>query len=100
MDSLHIADRSSLMSEIHQLRSQLEHVRHGTPTGHSLVEKREGGGGDGVMESGRLLMEELKGELSQTKLELETTLKAQHKHLKELDMLRLDVIHLKNVLIN
>lgn len=45
------------------------------------------------MESDRLLMEELKGELSQTKLELETTLKAQHKHLKELDTLRLDMIH-------
>lgn len=44
------------------------------------------------MESDRLLMEELKGELSQTKLELETTLKAQHKHLKELDTLRLDMI--------
>ena len=38
-------------------------------------------------------MEELKGELSQTKLELETTLKTQHKHLKELDTLRLDVKH-------
>lgn len=44
------------------------------------------------MESDRLLMEELKGELSQTKLELETTLKAQHKHLKELDTLRLAVV--------
>lgn len=39
-------------------------------------------------EADRLLVEELKGELSQTKLELETTLKAQHKHLKELDTLR------------
>lgn len=38
----------------------------------------------------RVLMEELKSELFQTKLELETTLKAQHKHLKELDALRLD----------
>lgn len=36
-------------------------------------------------------MEELKVELSQTKLELETTLKAQHKHLKELDTLRVEV---------
>lgn len=44
------------------------------------------------MESDRLLLEELKGELSQTKLELETTLKAQHKHLKEMDTLRLDGI--------
>ncbi|XP_063041826.1 A-kinase anchor protein 9 isoform X2 [Engraulis encrasicolus] len=34
------------------------------------------------------LLEEMKAELAQTKLELETTLKAQHKHLKELDTLR------------
>ena len=36
----------------------------------------------------RGLLEELRGELAQTKLELETTLKAQHKHLTEVDMLR------------
>lgn len=92
MDSLHLADRSSLMSEVHQLRGQLERVHHGESTGHSRTEKREGGGGDRVAESDRLLLEELKGELSQTKLELETTLKAQHKHLKEMDTLRLDEI--------
>ena len=46
--------------------------------------ERSGAPGD------RVLLEELKGELSQTKLELETTLKAQHKHLKELDALRSD----------
>lgn len=46
-----------------------------------------------MVESDRLLMEELRGELSQTKLELETTLKAQHKHLKELDTLRLAMVH-------
>lgn len=92
MDSLHLADRSSLMSEIHQLRGQLERVHHGESTGHGLIEKREGGGGDRAAESDRLLLEELKGELSQTKLELETTLKAQHKHLKEMDALRLDEI--------
>lgn len=55
-----------------------------------VTEQREGGGADGAAEADRLLVEELKGELSQTKLELETTLKAQHKHLKELDTLRLD----------
>lgn len=44
-----------------------------------------------ALEADRLLLEELKGELSQTKLELETTLKVQHKHLKELDTLRLDM---------
>lgn len=36
----------------------------------------------------RQLLEEIKSELAQTRLELETTLKAQHKHLKELDTLR------------
>lgn len=92
MDSLHLADRSSLMSEIHQLRGQLERVHHGESTGHSPIDKREGGGGDRGAESGRLLLEELKGELSQTRLELETTLKAQHKHLKEMDTLRLEEI--------
>lgn len=57
----------------------------------SSKEQREGGGSDGAAEADRLLVEELKVELSQTKLELETTLKAQHKHLKELDTLRLDM---------
>lgn len=90
MDSLHVADRSSLVSEIHQLRGQLGRLHHGDPTGLGLTEKREGG--ERVAEGDRLLMEELKGELSQTKLELETTLKAQHKHLKEMDTLRLDEI--------
>lgn len=59
---------------------------------YSLTQQREGGGADGAAEAERLLVEELKGELSQTKLELETTLKAQHKHFKELDTLRLDVM--------
>ncbi len=54
----------------------------------SIKEQREGGGADGALEADRLLVEELKSELSQTKLELETTLKAQHKHFKELDTLR------------
>nr|XP_020746289.1 A-kinase anchor protein 9 isoform X5 [Odocoileus virginianus texanus] len=45
---------------------------------------------------------ELRSELAQTKLELETTLKAQHKHLKELETFRLelkdktDEVHLLN----
>lgn len=53
----------------------------------SRREQRDGGGG----ETDRLLVEELKCELSQTKLELETSLKSQHKHLKELDTLRLEM---------
>uniref|UniRef100_A0A3Q2XGB4 A kinase (PRKA) anchor protein 9 n=1 Tax=Haplochromis burtoni TaxID=8153 RepID=A0A3Q2XGB4_HAPBU len=57
----------------------------------SIKEQRERVGADGAGGADRLLVEELKGELSQTKLELETTLKAQHKHLKELDTLRAEV---------
>jgi len=57
-----------------------------------MKEQRGGGGADGEAEADRLLAEELKVELSQTKLELETTLKTQHKHLKELDTLRLDMM--------
>lgn len=41
-----------------------------------------------LQQADRALLEELKGELAQTKLELETTLKAQYKHLKELDTVR------------
>lgn len=96
MGLLRTADRSSLVSEVRQLRAQLLHLSEAQPS-----ERKEGGGGaDGaaapaaaaaaVGPSDRLLAEELKVELSQTKLELETTLKAQHKHLKELDALRCD----------
>lgn len=60
--------------------------------GHSgdcrLTEQRGGGDADGAAEADRLLLEELRSELFQTKLELEAALKAQHKHLKELDTLR------------
>uniref|UniRef100_A0A3B4UKF2 Pericentrin/AKAP-450 centrosomal targeting domain-containing protein n=1 Tax=Seriola dumerili TaxID=41447 RepID=A0A3B4UKF2_SERDU len=97
MGSLLTAERSSLISEIHQLRGQLEQLHQGEPPAVSMAaecsvkEQREGGGADGAAEADRLLVEELKGELSQTKLELETTLKTQHKHLKELDTLRAEV---------
>ncbi|XP_039977214.1 A-kinase anchor protein 9 isoform X2 [Xiphias gladius] len=97
MGSLHTAERSSLVSEIHQLRGRLEQLHQGVPPATSLAvecsmkEQREGGGADGEAEADTLLVEELKIELSQTKLELETTLKAQHKHLKELDTLRAEV---------
>ncbi|XP_047239649.1 A-kinase anchor protein 9 isoform X2 [Girardinichthys multiradiatus] len=96
MGSLHIADRSSLISEIRQLRGQLEQLHQSAQPGLSLAADRSakeqrGGATDGAAEADRLILEELKAELSQTKLELETTLKAQHKHLKELDTLRAEV---------
>ncbi|XP_067868569.1 A-kinase anchor protein 9 isoform X3 [Heterodontus francisci] len=43
------------------------------------------------LNSEKVQVAELKNELSQTKLELETTLKAQHKHFKELEMLRVEL---------
>ncbi|KAF1381708.1 hypothetical protein PFLUV_G00156810 [Perca fluviatilis] len=97
MGLLHTADRTSLISEMRQLRGQLEQLHQGAQPAvsvggeRSVKEQREGGGADGAAEADRLLVEELKGELSQTKLELETTLKAQQKHLKELDTLRAEV---------
>ncbi|XP_019957525.2 A-kinase anchor protein 9 isoform X4 [Paralichthys olivaceus] len=97
MGSLHTAERTSLISEIHQLRGQLEQIHSGVRPAASLAaecsmkEQREGGAADGAAAVERMLGEELKVELSQTKLELETTLKTQHKHLKELDTLRVEV---------
>ncbi|XP_037119132.1 A-kinase anchor protein 9 isoform X2 [Syngnathus acus] len=93
MGSLHAADRSSLIAEIHQLRSRMARPHQGAPPATLLgaTEHRGGGDADGAPRVDRLLMEELKGELSQTKLELETTLISQHKHLKELDALRAEV---------
>ncbi|KAM3822321.1 A-kinase anchor protein 9 isoform 3-T3 [Vipera latastei] len=40
------------------------------------------------LSSERMVVAELKNELGQTKLELETTLKAQHKHLRDLEAIR------------
>uniref|UniRef100_A0A3Q3AB85 A kinase (PRKA) anchor protein 9 n=1 Tax=Kryptolebias marmoratus TaxID=37003 RepID=A0A3Q3AB85_KRYMA len=91
---LHTAERSSLISEVHQLRGQLEQLHQSKPAQKHLCftkEQRERAETDGAAGADRLLVEELKVELSQTKVELETTLKAQHKHLKELDALRADV---------
>uniref|UniRef100_A0A3Q4HQP7 A kinase (PRKA) anchor protein 9 n=1 Tax=Neolamprologus brichardi TaxID=32507 RepID=A0A3Q4HQP7_NEOBR len=85
MGSLRTAERSSLISEIHQLRGQLEQLHQGDLSS-DIKEQRERVGADGAGGADRLLVEELKGELSQTKLELETTLKAQHKHLKEAEV--------------
>ncbi|XP_077405564.1 A-kinase anchor protein 9 isoform X4 [Vanacampus margaritifer] len=93
LGSLHTADRSSLITEIHQLRGQMELLHQGARPATLLGATAHLGGGDadGVPRANRLLLEELKGELSQTKLELETTLISQHKHLKELDTLRVEV---------
>ncbi|XP_062343150.1 A-kinase anchor protein 9 [Osmerus eperlanus] len=128
MGNLYAADRSSLLSEVQQLRAQMEHLQTPDPSlrdtpsqgvqsgveagspeprGRSVPQGGAGGppeapqmgrapqrGGGGPLEppqADRGLLEELRGELAQTKLELETTLKAQHKHLTDLDMLRAEV---------
>uniref|UniRef100_A0A3Q2CLR6 A kinase (PRKA) anchor protein 9 n=1 Tax=Cyprinodon variegatus TaxID=28743 RepID=A0A3Q2CLR6_CYPVA len=143
MGSLHTAERSSLISEIQQLRGQLEMLHQGKPvilmihlserlfnSGNLSVKlklcsfipafshfpldrlyffyclganpglssaadqntkEQRGAAADGAAEVDRLISEEVKAELSQTKLELETTRKAQHKHLQELDTLRAEV---------
>ncbi|XP_043993561.1 A-kinase anchor protein 9 isoform X3 [Gambusia affinis] len=96
MGSLQAAERSSLLSEIQQLRGQLEQLHQSGLPGLSLaadgnMEERRGRAADGAAEGDRLILEEMKAELSQTKLELETTLTAQQKHLKELDTLRVEV---------
>uniref|UniRef100_A0A3Q2Z2C3 A kinase (PRKA) anchor protein 9 n=1 Tax=Hippocampus comes TaxID=109280 RepID=A0A3Q2Z2C3_HIPCM len=89
LGSLHAADRSSLIAEIHHLRGEMERLYQGKALQKGCATcnliGRDGASG------GRLLLEELKGELSQTKLELETTLISQHKHLKELEALRAEV---------
>uniref|UniRef100_A0AAY4CGH9 Pericentrin/AKAP-450 centrosomal targeting domain-containing protein n=1 Tax=Denticeps clupeoides TaxID=299321 RepID=A0AAY4CGH9_9TELE len=104
LGTLHTADRNSLLMEVQQLRVQLEHLQ--TETGvKETLSPRQQRDSPCSMEQGRagnpqepktsssdqLLLEDLKSELSQTKLELETTLKAQHKHLKELETLRTEV---------
>ncbi|XP_064836312.1 A-kinase anchor protein 9-like isoform X4 [Oncorhynchus masou masou] len=111
MGMLQAADRSSLLTEVRQLRVQLQQIQAQEPgrsnqgvqpsVSPGIEQQRERGapqaGLCGVQEpptlqqADRALLEELKGELSQTKLELETTLQAQQKHLKELDTVRTEV---------
>ncbi|XP_054909615.1 A-kinase anchor protein 9 isoform X3 [Poeciliopsis prolifica] len=96
MGSLQVAERSSLLSEVQQLRGQLEQLHQSGLPGLSSaaegnMEERRGRAADGAAETDGLILEEMKAELSQTKLELETTLMVQQKRLKELDTLRVEV---------
>ncbi|XP_072561718.1 A-kinase anchor protein 9 isoform X2 [Paramormyrops kingsleyae] len=106
------AERRSLLMEVQQLRSQMQLVQQepgqikisvlrpaqspspgerdrqegqGTPSGAGASQDLRG------LPADRMVLDELKGELAQTKLELETTLKAQHKYLKALESLRSEV---------
>ncbi|KAI2653257.1 A-kinase anchor protein 9 [Labeo rohita] len=92
------ADRNSLRSEIQQLRDQLHTLtaeqtqRHHQDTA-GLESEREVKAmpASAVVEPGSDRLEEMKTELNQTKLELESALTSQHKHLRELDTLRAEV---------
>ncbi|XP_069770459.1 A-kinase anchor protein 9 isoform X2 [Narcine bancroftii] len=115
------ADRDSMMMEIRELWSYLQSVQQGQRKPGDVQElsaqksellennvkqkqaqilalqmelsglKEKGTEFQDHLSSGKMLIAELKNELSQTKLELETTLKAQHKHFKELEMLRVEI---------
>uniref|UniRef100_A0A8C1X4U9 A kinase (PRKA) anchor protein 9 n=1 Tax=Cyprinus carpio TaxID=7962 RepID=A0A8C1X4U9_CYPCA len=107
MGALSAADRHSLRSEIQQLRDQLHTLtaeqtqRHhqdragmtrssATESTSSRTESERLAGARPV-ESGSDRLEEMKTELSRTKLELQSALQSQHKHLTELDTLRAEV---------
>uniref|UniRef100_A0A3B4D8S2 Pericentrin/AKAP-450 centrosomal targeting domain-containing protein n=1 Tax=Pygocentrus nattereri TaxID=42514 RepID=A0A3B4D8S2_PYGNA len=119
LSSLQSADRRSLLAEISDLRTRLQHLQQDAhlsqqprPVDSSGMSEDwpeaggevEGGGSDGRREGGsdgggggeredRLpaAVEDLKGELAQTKLELEVSLQTQSKYLKELETLRAEV---------
>lgn len=129
MECLQKADRRSLLSEIQALRAQmngrkmtLKREQENDQPSQELLEYNIQQKQSQVLEmqvelssakdraaelqeqlsSEKMVVAELKSELAQTRLELETTLKAQHKHLKELEAFRLEVkdktdeVHLLN----
>ncbi|XP_053074442.1 A-kinase anchor protein 9 isoform X7 [Acinonyx jubatus] len=129
MECLQKADRRSLLSEIQALHAQLNGLKmtlkreqESDQPSQELLEYNMQQKQSQMLEmqvelssmkdratdlqeqlsSEKMVVAELKSELAQTKLELETTLKAQHKHLKELEAFRLEVkdktdeVHLLN----
>ncbi|XP_066441383.1 A-kinase anchor protein 9 isoform X2 [Eleutherodactylus coqui] len=116
MDCIQNAERRSLLLEIQDLRTQLTslqispnndplHHTEGaalfTPQDQSLVPqeihlqlnsmKVKASELQEQLGSERLLSAEIKNELALTKMELESTLKLQHKHFKELESLRMEL---------
>ncbi|KAG5842995.1 hypothetical protein ANANG_G00183780 [Anguilla anguilla] len=97
MGILQSADRTSLLMEVRQLKAQLQHLQQdprvtGVADKQPVLEKLAGASRDhDALHPERMLLDELKAELAQTRLELESTLKAQHKHLTALDTLRTEV---------
>ncbi|XP_036921974.1 A-kinase anchor protein 9 isoform X2 [Sturnira hondurensis] len=118
MESLQKADRRSLLSEIQALHAQmsgrkmtLKREQESDQASQELLEynmqqkqsqmlemqmelsgvKDRAAELQEQLSAEKMAVAELKSELAQTRLELETTLKAQHKHLKELEAFRLEV---------
>ncbi|XP_052029129.1 A-kinase anchor protein 9 isoform X2 [Apodemus sylvaticus] len=118
MDCLQNADRRSLLAEIEDLRAQingrnttLEREQETEPASQELLDYSMQQKQSHVLEmqlelsslrdraaelqeqlsSEKMVVAELKSELAQAKLELGTTLKAQHKRLKELEAFRSEV---------
>ncbi|KAM9651231.1 A-kinase anchor protein 9 isoform 9-T10 [Trichechus inunguis] len=129
MECLQKADRRSLLSEIQALHAQmndrkmnLKREQENDPSSQELLEYNMQQKQSQMLEmqvelssvrdratelqeqlsSEKMVVAELQSELAQTKLALETTLKVQHKHLKELEAFRLEVkektdeVHLLN----
>ncbi|XP_019388622.1 PREDICTED: A-kinase anchor protein 9 isoform X8 [Crocodylus porosus] len=118
MDCLQNADRRSLLMEIQVLHSQMNSRKTNAkreqeidPKSQEMLEYNMQQKQSQILEmqvelrsvkdraaelqeqlnSERMTVAELKNELAQAKLELETTLKAQHKHFKDLETIRTEV---------
>ncbi|XP_043365266.1 A-kinase anchor protein 9 isoform X16 [Dermochelys coriacea] len=118
MDFIQNADRRSLLMEIQVLRTQMnnrkvnpEREQEIDPKSQEMLEYNMQQKQSQILEmqvelhsvkdraaelqeqlnSERMMVSEVKNELAQAKLELETTLKAQHKHFKDLEIIRTEV---------
>ncbi|XP_053876454.1 A-kinase anchor protein 9 isoform X2 [Malaclemys terrapin pileata] len=118
MDFIQNADRRSLLMEIQVLRTQMNNRKINPkreqeidPKSQEMLEYNMQQKQSQILEmqvelhsvkdraaelqeqlnSERMMVSELKNELAQAKLELETTLKAQHKHFKDLETIRTEV---------
>ncbi|KAM7174738.1 A-kinase anchor protein 9 isoform 1-T1 [Macrochelys suwanniensis] len=118
MDFIQNADRRSLLMEIQVLHTQMNNRKinpkreqESDPKSQEMLEynmqqkqsqilemqvelhsvKDRAAELQELLNSERMMVSELKNELAQAKLELETTLKAQHKHFKDLETIRTEV---------
>lgn len=118
MDCLHDADRRSLLMEVQVLHAQMNSMKNNPKREQEIDSKSQemleysmqqkqsqivemqvelrsvkdrAAELQEQLNSERMMSAELKNELAQAKLELETTLKAQHKHFKDLETIRTEV---------